>query len=59
VSVPPEPILPGKQVTVTGTLKLTKEAPVISDAVYIETSSQRQPELYVPVFGSTKQFRFE
>ena len=59
VNLPADQILPGKQVTVTGTLKPTKEAPVISDAVYIETSSQRQPELYVPVFGSAKQFRFE
>lgn len=59
VNLPADPILPGKQVTVTGTLKPSKEAPVISDAIYIETSSQRQPELYVPVFGSAKQFRFE
>jgi len=52
-------VLPGKQVTMTATLKAPKEAAVISDAVYIETSSPRQPEVYIPVFGTAKQFKFE
>jgi hypothetical protein len=59
VKLPTEPVLPGKQVTVTATLKAPKEAAVISDAVYIETSSSRQPEVYIPVFGTAKQFKFE
>ncbi len=59
VKLPTEPVLPGKQVTVMATLKATKEAAVISDAVYIETSSPRQPEVYIPVFGTAKQFKFE
>lgn len=59
VNLPSEPILPGKQATVSATLNAAKEMAVISDAVYIETSSQRQPEVYIPVFGTAKQFKFE
>ncbi len=59
VNLPAEPVLPGGQVTVTANLKAGKEAAVISDAVYITTSSPRQPEVYIPVFGSSKEFRFE
>lgn len=59
VALPGEPLLPGKQVTVTATLKPAKEMPVISDAVYIETSSPHQPEVYIPVFGTAKKFKFE
>jgi len=59
VNLPTEPVLPGKQVSVTATLKAPKEAAVISDAVFIETDSPRQPEVYIPVFGTAKQFKFE
>ena len=59
VALPTEEIPPGKQVTITATLKAVKEMPVISDGVRIATSSSAQPEVYIPIFGTAKQFRFE
>jgi hypothetical protein len=59
VELPAEPVFPGRQVSVTATLKAAKDSPIISDAVFIETDSPVQPEVYIPVFGNAKQFKFE
>jgi hypothetical protein len=37
----------------------TNAMPVISDAVFLLTSNPRQAEIYVPVFGNAKEFKFE
>jgi hypothetical protein len=58
VLLPNEAIPPGTQVTITATLTAVKEMPIISDGVRIATSSPRQPEVYIPVFGTAKQFKF-
>lgn len=59
VTLPSGEVPPGGEVTVTASLKAKKKMAVISDGVYISTSSKRQPEVYIPVFGNAKEFRFE
>jgi len=59
VTLPTDDVLPGKQVTITATLKAVKEMSVISDGVHIATTSSAQPEVYIPVFGTARAFRFE
>jgi hypothetical protein len=58
VLLPNGDIPPGTQVTITATLTAVKEMPIISDGVRIATSSPQQPEVYIPVFGTAKQFKF-
>jgi hypothetical protein len=58
VSLPAGEVPPGTEVKLTATLKAAREMSVISDAVHIETSNPRHPEVYIPVFGAAKTFKF-
>jgi hypothetical protein len=56
---PSKPIRPGETVELSAEFTPKKVMPVLSDGVYITTSSQSQPEVYVYIFGNVKEFRFE
>jgi len=59
VKYPPEPIAPGSTIDLVAEFTPKKAAPVLSDGVFITTSSQIQSEVYVYVFGNVKEFKFE
>jgi hypothetical protein len=59
VSLPKGPIEPGKTGTITADFVAEKALPILSDGVFIQTNNPRQPEVYVPVYGNVKEFKFE
>jgi hypothetical protein len=56
---PPKAIQPGETMEITAEFTPKKAIPVLSDGVFITTSSQSQSEVYVYIFGNVKEFRFE
>jgi len=59
LSLPEEPIEPGKSVEFAGVFKPTAVKQVLSDYVTIKTTSKKQPEVNLPVFGNVKEFKFQ
>ena len=56
---PPKAIPPGEAIEITAEFTPKKGMPVLSDGVFINTSSQSQSEVYIYIFGNVKAFRFE
>lgn len=59
LKLPTEPIKPGQTVELTAELKAVKATPVLNDGVSIKTSSKNQPDVFVRIFGSVKEFKFQ
>jgi hypothetical protein len=59
LKLPSEPIEPGQTVQLVAEYKPEQAARVLSKALSIETSSKRQPELSVYIFGNVKEWKFE
>jgi hypothetical protein len=59
LTLPSGPIDPGKSAEIVAEFTPAKPAPIISDAVFLNTSNQRQPEVYLPVYGNAREFKFE
>jgi len=59
MNLPSEPIAQGDSVQIVGEFAPQKAAPVISDAVFVHTSNPRRAELYFPVYGNAREFRFD
>lgn len=56
---PPKALAPGETMDVTAEYTPKKAMPVLSDGVFITTSSKTQTEVYLYVFGNVKEFKFE
>ncbi|MCZ6776687.1 MAG: DUF1573 domain-containing protein, partial [Ignavibacteria bacterium] len=59
LKLPLEPIEPGQSVDLVAEYKPEKAIRVLSKTLSIETSSKRQPELSVYIFGNVKEWKFE
>jgi len=59
LKLPQEPIKPGQTVDLTAELKAVKATQVLNDGVSIKTSSKNQPDVFVRIFGSVKEFKFQ
>jgi hypothetical protein len=59
LTLPKAPIPPGKSVELTAELKATAPMQVLSDGVSIKTSSKTEPDVFVRIFGSVKEFKFQ
>jgi hypothetical protein len=59
LKLPPAPIKPGESAQVVAEFKPKNAMPVLSDGVFLNTSSQNQSEIYIYVFGNVKEFKFE
>jgi subtilase family serine protease len=59
LTLPSGSIDPGKSAEIVAEFTPAKPAPIISDAVFLNTSNQRQPEVYLPVYGNAREFKFE
>jgi len=59
LKLPAEAIPPGGTVEIRA--EFTPEAPVplISEGVFLTTSNERRPEIYIQVFGNAREFSFE
>jgi hypothetical protein len=59
IKYPPKKIPPGGSMDITAEFTPKTARPVLSDGVFITTSSQSQPEVYIYIFGNVKEFKFE
>jgi hypothetical protein len=59
LTLPSSSIDPGKTGMITAEYLADKAMPVLSNGVYLQTNNPRQPEVYVPVYGNVKEFKFE
>ncbi len=59
LKLPVGPIEPGQSVDLVAEYKPEKAIRSLSKALSIETSSKRQPELSVYIFGNVKEWKFE
>lgn len=59
LTLPSAAIESGKSAEIAGEFTPEKASPIISDAVFLNTSNPRQPEVYLPVYGNAREFKFE
>jgi hypothetical protein len=59
LKLPEKPIEPGQSVDVIAELRPKTVQPVLHNGVYLMTSSLKQPEVYIQIFGNVKEFRFD
>jgi hypothetical protein len=59
LNLPAKKIEPGKSVDIVAVFTPKNAMPVLSDGVFVNTSNPRQPEIYIPIYGNVKEFRFE
>lgn len=57
--LPSTPIDTGKSAEVVAEFTPEKAAPIISDAVFLTTSNPRRSEMFLPVYGNAREFKFE
>lgn len=59
LKLPPKPIPPGQSTQVACEFTPKSVVSVLSDGVTLNTSSKKQPEILIQIFGNTKEFKFE
>lgn len=59
LTLPGEPVKPGQSVELMAELKAAKAISVLNDGVTIQTSNQNETEVFVRIFGSVKEFKFQ
>jgi hypothetical protein len=59
VTLPEAALKPGLEVELTAQFTPKKAIQLISDGVFISTSNPNQPEVYLPIFGSVKESKFQ
>jgi hypothetical protein len=59
LKLPADPVPPGKKAEIVAEFTPKNPLAIISDGVFVATSNARQPEVYIPVFGNAKVYRFE
>jgi hypothetical protein len=59
LKLPPEPIPPGQSTQIAFEFAPKSVVSVLSDGVTLTTSSKKQPEILIQIFGNTKEFKFQ
>ena len=59
VALPKGPIKPGESVELNAELNAKAATQVLNNSVTIKTSSKNEPDLFVRIFGSVKEFKFQ
>lgn len=59
LTLPAHPLKPGEEVELVMTFTPEKAIPFIAEGVFITTSNPNRNELYIPVYGNSKVFKFE
>ena len=57
--IPADPIEPGENATLEAEFVPAKAAPILSDGVFLQTSNPRQSEVFIPIYGNAREFKFE
>lgn len=59
MTLPKDPIKPGTSVELLATFKPNAAIQVLNESVTIKTSSKSESEVFVRIFGSVKEFKFQ
>lgn len=59
LTIPVDTIGPGKNATLEAEFVPAKAAPILSDGVFLQTSNPRQSEVFIPIYGNAREFKFE
>jgi len=59
LKLPADPIAPGATASITGEFTPDAPSPLINEGVFLMTDNPHQPEVYIQVFGSAREFKFE
>jgi hypothetical protein len=59
LTIPSSSIEPGKAAEIHADFTPDKTVPILSDGVFVTTSNPRQLELFLPVYGNVREFKFE
>lgn len=59
LAIPAEPIEPGGSAEVTAEFTPEKVNAILSEGMFLTTSNFRQPEIFIPVYGNVKEFKFQ
>ncbi len=59
LKLPEGPIQPGASAELVAEFKPKAKRPVLSDGVFLNTSSNSQPQIYIQIYGAVKEFKFE
>jgi hypothetical protein len=57
--LPAEPLKPGAEIELVLEYTPKKPTSFLSEGVFIATSNPRRPEIYIPIYGNAKEFKFE
>lgn len=57
--LPDAPLKPGAEAQVTAEFTPKKALPFLAEGVFIATSNSHQPEIYIPIYGNSREFKFE
>jgi hypothetical protein len=59
LTIPAESLEPGKSAEVTAEFTPEKVNAILSEGMFLTTSNVRQPEIFIPVYGNVKEFKFQ
>jgi hypothetical protein len=59
LTIPAEPIEPGKSADVVADFTPEKVNAILSEGMFLTTSNVRQPEIFIPVYGNVREFKFQ
>jgi Protein of unknown function (DUF1573) len=57
--LPEEPLKPGAETELLLEFTPSKPYPFMAEGAFIATSNPHQPEIYIPIYGNAKEFKFE
>jgi hypothetical protein len=59
LKLPGSPLAPGSEEEIVAEFTPKKAVPFLAEGVFLATTNPHQPEVYIPIYGSTKEFKFE
>jgi Protein of unknown function (DUF1573) len=59
LKLPASPLEPGSEVEVGAEFTPKKAVPFLAEGVFLTTTNPHQPEIYLPIYGNVKEFKFE
>ncbi len=59
LKLPAAALSPGSECEIVAEFTPKKAAPFLAEGVFLTTSNPHQPEIYLPIYGNTKEFKFE
>ena len=59
LKLPGSPLAPGSEGEIVAEFTPKKAVPFLAEGVFVTTTNPHQGEIYIPIYGSVKEFKFE